>query len=382
MSTERSAPEAAAPGADTVRISCAIMAHPARADRAERLRRSLPALAPRIVLDPEPDGPPTTLRTALAAWSAAGERATHHLVLQDDAEPCSDFAARVTAAVRARPRSPLALFVEWGSVSATTTRWAAMSGHAFAECVDDYVPSVGLVLPVGTARRLVEFAARESPADEPDDLAIHRCLSGYGEPVLCTVPQLVDHDGPQSLMGHGAHMGLRRAALIRAADEPMADSGTLVAPPLVPVLSWSDGQALCARWDAAARTHVGTVPVIEPLASLGLDTGALLGAIAPVLSDPRCEVLRPLLGPGLLKQLWLTAVAVGVLAPGDRPDPGTPQAVRAIATMGPGGLRTLEPAATSPRYGPALALLTGAGAAAGVAARKSLGPAGALSATG
>lgn len=376
MSAETAAPGAGS-GADTVRISCAIMAHPARADRAEQLRRSLPALAPRVVLDPRPDGPRSTLRTALAAWSASDGGATHHLVLQDDAEPCPDFVAQVEAAVRTRPRSPLVLFAEWGSVSATMTRWAAMSGHAFAECVDDYVPTVGLVLPVPLARGLVDFASRECPADEPDDVAVHRYLSGCGEPVLCTVPQLVDHDGPQSLLGHGEHMGRRRAALFRTADESVASSGTLLAPPLIPVLSWSDGRALAARWDAVARTHVGTVPLLEPLGSLGADTGSLFDGLASTLSDPCCEELRTLSAPRLIEQLWLTAVAVGVMAPGVRPDPTARQAARALATMGPGGLRTLEPASTSARYGPALARLTGAGVAAGVAIRGGDHPAGA-----
>ncbi|MFJ9890386.1 hypothetical protein ACIQRW_31660 [Streptomyces sp. NPDC091287] len=358
------------------------MAHPDRADRAERLRRILPALDPRVVLDPRPDGPRSTLRTALAAWSAAGEGSTHHLVLQDDAEPCPDFVAQVTAAVRARPRSPLVLFAEWGSVSATMTRWAAMSGHAFTECADDYVPTVGLVLPTALARGLVAFAARECPEDEPDDVAVHRYLSGCGEPVLCTVPQLVDHDGPQSLLGHGDHMGRRSATLLRTADEPAVNSTTLRAPPLIPVLSWSDGRALGARWDAVARTHVGTVPILEPLGLLGLETDALFGGLASALDDPRCEELRTLPVPPLLEQLWLTAVAVGVLAPGDRPDPMTRQAVRAIATMGPGGLRNVEPASTSARYGPALARLTGAGVAMGVAARGRVRPGGADPAPG
>ncbi|MEV8388623.1 MULTISPECIES: hypothetical protein [unclassified Streptomyces] len=354
------------------------MTHPVRAMRAERLRRELLPLDAVVVSDPDPGGPRSTLRTATAAWSVAHPRATHHLVLQDDAEPCPDFARQLIAAVAVRPRSPLALFTEWGSVTATMTRWAALSGRGFAECVDDYVPTVGLVLPRELAEDLVGFVARECHAQDPDDVAMHRFLATTTEPVLSTVPHLVDHDGPQSLLGHASHMGLRRSPMPRAAGEDRFDDDPLLAPPLIPVLSWNDGRAVCARWDPSVRTHVGTVPTRDVLGDNGADITDALTALGTVLADPRCGDLGTAMDRHLLEELWLTAVAVGALAPQDPVHPTTESAARALGTMGPGGLRTLQPSATLARHRTGFTRLVGDGVSAGLAVRRRLSAPGAV----
>ena len=102
-----------------LRISCAVMTHPRRAEAARRLAGALPELAPAVVVDPYPEGPPSTLRTSLAAWAAVPGWATHHLVLQDDAEPRPGLVGALTALVGARPEEALSLFCEWGSATAT-----------------------------------------------------------------------------------------------------------------------------------------------------------------------------------------------------------------------------------------------------------------------
>src|SRR5262245_1863058 len=73
-----------------VRISTAVMAHPARREQAEQLQRRHPELNAEIVFDPDPDGKPATLRTAVAAWSRIREGATHHFVMQEDVQLCRD----------------------------------------------------------------------------------------------------------------------------------------------------------------------------------------------------------------------------------------------------------------------------------------------------
>lgn len=112
----------------TVHISCAVMTHPRRADAARALARSLPELSPTVVVDPVPEGAPSTLRTSLAAWSALPDGATHHLVLQDDAGPRPGLYEALSALVSAHPDQPLSLFCEWGSATATSARWAALGG--------------------------------------------------------------------------------------------------------------------------------------------------------------------------------------------------------------------------------------------------------------
>ncbi|MFE0427438.1 hypothetical protein [Streptomyces sp. NPDC058953] len=64
------------------RVSSAVMTHPVRRAQAQELcdRLGLGGLA----MDPEPDGPPSALRTALVAWSRIADGATHQLFIQDD----------------------------------------------------------------------------------------------------------------------------------------------------------------------------------------------------------------------------------------------------------------------------------------------------------
>ena len=107
-----------------VLLSCAIMAHPKRSRTAHRLADSLPGLSPRVVLDPEPDGPPATLRTARAAWAAVPPNATHHLVLQDDSVPVAGMADTLVGLMSTHPELPVALFCEWGSGTGSRVwRW-------------------------------------------------------------------------------------------------------------------------------------------------------------------------------------------------------------------------------------------------------------------
>ncbi|MET9712267.1 hypothetical protein ACFW3Z_24615 [Nocardiopsis alba] len=70
--TDPSTRSAGAP--PSVRISCAVMSHPDRAEAALRLAGSLPELSPTVVTDPSPEGPPTTwssrtTRNRVPAWS-------------------------------------------------------------------------------------------------------------------------------------------------------------------------------------------------------------------------------------------------------------------------------------------------------------------------
>ncbi|MEV2274262.1 hypothetical protein AB0I72_01635 [Nocardiopsis sp. NPDC049922] len=188
---------------DDVRLSTAIMAHPSRRDRAEALAARHPELAARVVLDPRPQDGPSALRTAAAAWSAAPEDATHHLVLQDDAVPCADFLPKVLAGVRALPEASLSLFAEWTSMTAHNLRLAAMAGAVWAEAVDEYVPCVALVLPAALGREFGEAArSRLHTWPAQDDVSLSHFLYERGVTRLCRIPTLVEHDGPASLTGN------------------------------------------------------------------------------------------------------------------------------------------------------------------------------------
>ncbi|WP_340697706.1 hypothetical protein, partial [Cellulosimicrobium funkei] len=194
-------------------LSVVVMHHPARGDVSGLVRACAP-LDVRVVEDPDPDGPPSPLRTAKRAWAAVAPGATHHLVLQDDVTPVAGFAELVRRAVRARPRHAVALYSNWNSPrNAYLVRAAAAAGQAWAPLGhDEWVPTLGLVLPADGARRLAAHLATLPDDARDDDEAVVTFCARERYPVVATLPHLLEHgDGP-SLAGNDAH-GARHATV-------------------------------------------------------------------------------------------------------------------------------------------------------------------------
>ncbi|MFE6235992.1 hypothetical protein [Cellulosimicrobium sp. NPDC057862] len=206
---------AAGPGSDSPEpvLSVVVMHHPARGDVSDLVAACAP-LDVRVVEDPEPDGPPSPLRTAKRAWAAVAPGATHHLVLQDDVTPVPGFAELVLRAVRARDRHAVALYSNWNSPrNAYLVRAAAAAGQAWAPLGhDEWVPTLGLVLPADGALRLAAHLAALPDDERDDDEAVVTFCAREGYPVVATLPHLLEHgDGP-SLAGNDAH-GARHATV-------------------------------------------------------------------------------------------------------------------------------------------------------------------------
>ncbi|WP_454728243.1 hypothetical protein [Cellulosimicrobium protaetiae] len=206
---------AAGPGSDAPEpvLSVVVMHHPARGDVSDLVAACAP-LDVRVVEDPEPDGPPSPLRTAKRAWAAVAPGATHHLVLQDDVTPVPGFAELVLRAVRARDRHAVALYSNWNSPrNAFLVRAAAAAGQAWAPLGhDEWVPTLGLVLPADGALRLAAHLAALPDDERDDDEAVVTFCAREGYPVVATLPHLLEHgDGP-SLAGNDAH-GARHATV-------------------------------------------------------------------------------------------------------------------------------------------------------------------------
>ncbi|MGK5639881.1 hypothetical protein ACSNOK_16435, partial [Streptomyces sp. URMC 126] len=325
-----------------IRLSAAIMAHPSREAAARRLSEAHPELAARVVTDPDPQGPPSALRTARRAWRAVAPGATHHLVLQDDALLSPGFAATAAALAAARPEHSVSLFTEWGSRTANAVRAAALLGHAWAPVVDDYLPSVALVLPAPLALGFEEYAAKAA-ADATDDVTLLDYLSGVDKVVPVAGP--VDHANPPSLVGNDV-MGPRSAACPASFPGAGTDGSTLPDLPAVPYFCWWEQLAVVYVRDAAAPDGWRRVPAEDALAERGIARERVVTALREELAAlPHREFVHDRVSDVLLAEVWTTAYTLGVVTRelGGDPDPERPAARAALATLAPGALRRVVP---------------------------------------
>jgi hypothetical protein len=184
-------------------LSIVIMHHPARHAALPRLLAACGDLPVRVVLDPDPNGPPSPLRTAKRAWAAISDGATHHVVLQDDVIPVPGFERHLRRAVAARPDDGIALFTHWRSpqnaylarrAAAVTAAWAATSPA-------EWTPTVGLCLPAAIAHDLADHLAPLSDLLLEDDNQISPFLAARAVKVVTAVPHLLQHATVPSLSG-------------------------------------------------------------------------------------------------------------------------------------------------------------------------------------
>lgn len=186
--------------ARTIRLSAAIMAHPSRAEHVEQLVDALDRPVP-VVWDRHNDKHDTGTR----AMTSYDPRATHHLVVQDDALVSRDLLAGVERALRYVPeQSPLSLYV--GRVRPFSRAVdAAADAH-------DVEPASFLVMPELNWGVAVALPVRHI-GDLFDWYPSGR-LNGYdsrmgqwfrqrGIDCWYTWPSLVDHRDTPSLIGHG-----------------------------------------------------------------------------------------------------------------------------------------------------------------------------------
>jgi hypothetical protein len=203
-------------------ISVTIMHHPSRAQRVPALVAACAPLVARPIVDPDPTGPPSPLRTAKKAWAAIADGATHHLVLQDDAVPAPGFAELLTAVVTARPRHGISLYSHWNSPqNSYLVRRAAAAGFAWASLsTHEWTPTQGFVLPAAHARDLAAFLADIPDSVRDDDEMITVFCRERGIPTVATIPHLVDHADAWTLT---EHPGRFRATVYAARHRLAAD---------------------------------------------------------------------------------------------------------------------------------------------------------------
>ncbi|MEV5201181.1 hypothetical protein [Streptomyces sp. NPDC053720] len=338
------------------------MTHPKRRAAAEKLALSAPSGLLRVVMDPDPTGTPSVLRTALAAWSAIEDGATHQLVIQDDMVLSDSFFDRVRSAIEELPDSALALFALWDSRNGAAVRFGAMAGARWVGAVNEYFPCVAIVLPRRVAEGFVAYG-RQRLGGWPDDILMYRYLCANGVSRHVAVPNLAEHEDRGSISGN-AFRGPRRSVCYVPGDGVGDEGRTLAGPAVIPFFKY--GVAKCAVRVAG--------PGQERWLHLDAEQYLRGAGLSPAL-------LRPPGGGAAeadVRGTWLTALAMGYEAAraGFAVPPAPSKAyAEAVATIGPGGIsnasteehiaRRREPLAEVAR----LALQAGREAAAGQRAR-------------
>ncbi|MEU7488986.1 NAD(P)-dependent oxidoreductase [Streptomyces sp. NPDC042319] len=303
-----------------VTLSGAVMAHPKRLKEARLLAEADPEGRIRVTTDPEPEGRPTALRTALVSWGCVAPDATHHLVLQDDVLLADGFYEQVERVASRVPDEAVSFYAGWEARNGAVARLAALTGSPWAYTLQEHVPCQALMLPADVARGYVRFQ-EEHGEGWPYDVVMQQYLNSLGIPVRFTTPSTVQHDEVPSIAGNSYH-GFRQATLFAdRAEEP----ATYDCPrfPVVPFYQYGD--ARCAVRRGTEWEYLETERYLRREGLLD-----------------QCRTAYAAAGPGALPErvtraVWATGFALGVVTAGaPEPDPAVAAAV--LETLVPGGL--------------------------------------------
>lgn len=304
------------------------MTHPRRIAAAEEVAAKDSQGRVRVVVDPDPTGPPTALRTANPSWNCVGDAATHHIVFQDDVLLAEEFFAYVEKTAAAVPGEAVAFYEGWEGRNSGVVRLGALTGEHWAYAIDEHVPSLALMLPADAARGYARFAAEHGDG-WPYDVVIQRYLKTLDIPVRLAVPCTVDHDDVPSLAGNSKH-GWRRATLF---SSEVVDVTTYTCASFSVVPFYQYGESKCAVRGDARWEYLDTDRYLRRIGLAERCDGdfADAGTVGAKGEAGLPAVVR--------RQVWLTAFATGAVVAGltERdPDPETAGAV--MDSLGPGGL--------------------------------------------
>ncbi|MFJ8671610.1 NAD-dependent epimerase/dehydratase family protein [Streptomyces sp. NPDC093589] len=308
------------PASRPVKLSGAVMAHPKRMKEAQRLADADAKGRIRVTVDPDPEGRPTALRTALVSWGCVPPDATHHLVLQDDvllAEGFYEHAERVASEV---PHEAVAFYAGWEARNGAVARLAALTGSPWAYTLQEHVPCQALMLPADVARGYAAFHEAHGEG-WPYDVVVQQYLNSLGIPVRFTTPSTVQHDEVPSIAGNSYH-GFRQATLFSGkAVEP----STYASPrfPVVPFYQYGD--ARCAVRRGTEWEYLETERYLRRAGLHDRSTTAFAAAGPSPLPER------------VSRAVWLTGFATGAVT-AEAPEPEPSVAAAVMETLGPGGL--------------------------------------------
>ncbi|MEO3930152.1 hypothetical protein ABGB07_40835 [Micromonosporaceae bacterium B7E4] len=357
-----------------VQLSGVVMAHPNRAVPGRALIRSLRPGLFDLVLDPVPDGPPTTLRTATLAWSSISATATHHVVLEDDAEPVPGFVEHAERAAAAMPHAAIAFHSNWSSRNGGAARLGVLAGARWAVATQEYTPAVGLMLPAPVAAGFAAYVARHGDG-WPADVVMARYLKSIGVTTYLTVPNLVEHGDLPSLTDNDQHGSRRSACFAPLAADADWSPRLVLEPDVVPFFKF--GMEHCAFRDSPGGRW-RTLGFERSTRRLGIDIEACRDAFRSALARLP-DAVRGLgeLAPPVVESLWRAAYLTGWVGrrPERFPDPADalaawsadPWVDVALTAMGQGGICMSLPARRLVALGDHLNAVARAGLVAGAA---------------
>ncbi|MCT2591777.1 hypothetical protein LHJ74_18055 [Streptomyces sp. N2-109] len=294
-----------------VRISSAVMTHPLRKAQAEELvaRLGLDGLA----LDPAPQEEASALRTALVAWSAMPEGATHQLVMQDDVAAPPEFPALVARCAARFPDEALVFYTNWHARNGAAVRLAALAGAGWVRAVpEEFTPTLATCLPAALVREFREFARGRVEEERHDDEVLAQFLRRRGRPALLAVPGVVEHIGTSSINGHAAQ-GVRRVACpvdIADAARLLPEGWVLEDIDWLPYMRYGAGYL---REGARQPESDGTRPHVgwqEALPGTGL-TEERLRYLAGENRPFTATEVSWLFGAGFANELWTHCLLLG-----------------------------------------------------------------------
>lgn len=200
-----------------MRLSAAVMAHPARSEHVGELLASLDRDIP-VSWDPNPEPSPDPARrwaTGKAAWEMYDPTADWHMVIQDDAIVSTDLLAGLELALtELGPEGIASAYTGTGRPNQAAVKKAlteaGQAGHSWM-----YTWSlnwgVAIIAPTSTIPGMIEWCDHSDRAHLNYDMRVgqyYRDILGWR--TWYTVPSLVDHRDTASLIGHGQG-GNRRA---------------------------------------------------------------------------------------------------------------------------------------------------------------------------
>lgn len=294
-------------------ISVAIMAHPRRAAQARQLASKFEMLEPMIVLDPEPDGPPSAVRTARLAWARATADASHHLVLQEDVDIPTGFEQTLMQAVSLQRDKAIMLSAEWSSRTGQAVRAAAFSGANWAPLRNTSLWAAGVVLP---SRSAIEFSRYlQGLVTERDSAALLAFADERGLDVVIPVPNLIQHDSaaPDSMWERTADQGPRRSTVYLAdvtpalfVNDEIADLSTL---PYIPCDHLSSFVHTRRQARAFTKTRATDYQGGDYIASIGHTQETFSAMLMPAVREHASDY--PDISSAFLLQVYITAFLLG-----------------------------------------------------------------------